>query len=268
MKPILLVLVVATCLAAGFAGAGLGVCLLGGGCEPAARDAAVSLAGPGPRAEAARAVPPAPAEPVPASGDLGASLAAVRDQLAVLEIEVASLREDLARRESTEVAAVAPAGATPDELAGLPREAIVRVLEEERQKEAQKREEERKQRELREYERLSERAAKDLGLAAADQQRLTTFLVAAGEKRDELFRGARDTGPEGVRTAFEELRVWREAELEKTFGKDLSQQLVDYQRRQRGDWGGAGGWWQGGDERGRDRGQGGSTQPSGRFGGR
>jgi hypothetical protein len=257
MKPIVLVCVVTACLLAGFAGASLWALFLGAQPVEHARDGAAAPQRT--EASADRSGAPAAHPAASAGDDVGGLLAAVQDKLAVLEIEVASLREELARRESASAEAAELVAARPEALASLPREAIVRVMEEERQKEAAKREEERKLRELEALQRVSERAAKDLGLGPADQERLTTFLVAAGEKRDELFRGARDAGPEGFRTAFEELRTWREAELEKTFGKDLAQQLTEYQRQQRGDWGGmGGGWWQGGDDRG--RGNGGDAQ--------
>ena len=266
MKPIVIVCVIASCLVAGFIGASLVVVyalqhradLARGEAVAASRSRDVAL-----RAESERAARGA----VPTSGTDSATqaeVASLREALAELEIEVASLREEFARRDvSGEL--LAATESEPEAFGSFQRDAIVKVLEEERKKEQQKREEERKQREQEAIDRMAERAAKDLGLSPADQRRLSDFMVVASAKRDETFRGGRDGGGADFRTAFDDYRTWRDGELKKTFGDQLGQQLIDYQREQRD---GFGGGFPGGGQSGGQPGQGGqNSQSGGRRGG-
>lgn len=262
MKPIVLVSVIAGSLLAGFLGAAAAVALV------VERRAEAEVAA----AEQARGEALGRAAASSEQGQpFGSSeLDPLRGAIANLQREVDELRAELARREAPAEGLTA-AGVAPlsvEALAELKRDAVVQIMEEERQRETQKREDERKAREQEMFNRLAERAAKDLGLSPADQQRLSEFMTVASTKSSEIFRTAREAGgPEGMRTAFEEFRTWRDTELKSTFGDNLGQQLIDYQREQmRGGFGGFGGGFEMGGGPGAG-GQGGGTNTQGRTSG-
>ncbi|MCY3002241.1 MAG: hypothetical protein NTV21_10600, partial [Planctomycetota bacterium] len=156
-------------------------------------------------------------------------------------------------------------------LAAINREAVVQILEEQRVAEQKKRDDERKVREKETIDRMAERAAKELGLAPADQTRYADFLTVANAKREELFGNMRGGGPgaggQDFRQVFEDYRAWSDGELKGTFGDNLGQQLSDWQRDQmRG-----GGFMGGGGDFGRGGttgGAAGGTQPGGQTRGR
>lgn len=233
MKPIQTVLVIAGAAVASFAGASVA---LMGKSEPAAHEA-TALA---PRDDASTASQAA-AQPAPFANS---ELDGLRGAVANLQREVDDLRAQLARRAAEPVETANSTGtvATAEAVAEVQRDAIVKVMEEERQREQQKRDDERKAREKETLDRMAERAAKDLGLSPADQTRYSEYLTVASAKRDEMFAGMRNgggNGPQDFRTAMEDYRTWSENELKGTFGDNLGQQLGDWQREQmRGGFGG------------------------------
>jgi hypothetical protein len=194
--------------------------------------------------EVAAAVPPgAPGALDPAADPAG--LESLRDELQVLsqrvvdlERELSMLRDERARRpaevtEEPTAGAQALAGAEFD--AGE-RAAIVRILEEERDLELQRREEERLQREEDLILARAERIATEIGLSAADQKTLTDHMLVAAVKRREILKAAReeDFDRELMRDQFIELRDWNEKTLIDSFGPDLASQIQQVERGSRG----------------------------------
>jgi len=246
MKPIAIVAVIAGSLVAGFVGATFAIGISQRGPSAAGTESSAAAQAPaqsGRPGAAQESLSPSFSDP---SDRSQTEIAALRDNVATLQRDIEDLRAMLDRREPAgrELAAVAKTGGTDEvaALADLNRDAVLKILADKEKLDQDKREADRKQREQEMFGRLAERAAKDLGLSPADQTRLTDFMTIASAKRDELFRGARDGGPDGFRTAFDDFRTWRDTELKSTFGDSLGQQLIDYQREQgRGGFDGFGG---------------------------
>lgn len=269
MKPIVIVGALVASLLAGFAGATVAVRMA---MEKRATEQA-HAAELSTNEVAARARPSESGEALTPSYSDSADIAALKQALTAMQREIDDLRAQLGRREVE--SGVARADQLPTDVsayADLQRDAVVKILEDEKKREQDKRDQERKEREQEMFNRMAERAAKDLGLSPADQQRLADFMPIASAKRDEVFRAARDSGgPEGFRAAFDEYRTWRDTELKGTFGDALGQQLIDYQSNQRGGmdggFGGFGGGFGGGPGSGGGTNQGGASQQGGRTGG-
>jgi len=167
-------------------------------------------------------------------------------QVAALRGELDGLRTDLARRETPSAAPMMVAKA--DELAAVQHDAVIKILQEQKDLEQKKRDEERKARDLQQIKDRAARAAKELGLGTADEGRLVDFMTVASAKRDEMFASTRDGNfdRDAMRKNFEDYRTWTETELKAQFGADLADQLIKLQRGGRdggwgGDFGGGGG---------------------------
>lgn len=267
MKPAQIVLVAVGATFAGFLGATAAV-TLNNNSSKASDHVELGVA----RNESASAPTQAAAEPHPYANS---ELDGLRGSLANLEREVEDLKAELARRAAPgEVAAAAAAPGSPEALAALNRDTVVQILEEQRVAEQKKRDDERKAREKETIDRMAERAAKELGLAPADQTRYADFLTVANAKREEFFGNMRGGGPgaggQDFREVFESYRNWADSELKGTFGDNLGQQLSDWQREQMrgggfmggGDFGRGGGAPTGGATGGTQ--QGGQTRGRGR----
>src|SRR5262249_37633436 len=158
-------------------------------------------------------------------------------------------------------------------LASVQHDAVVQIMQEERDKEQAKRDEERKQREQQAIADRSARIAKELGLGAADERKLTDFLTVASAKRDEVFKSVRDNGfdRDAMRKSFDDMRTWAEGELNNTFGANLGGQILQATRDSRGgnDFGGGwgGGWGGGGNPPWQGQGQGQGQSNQGNSGG-
>ena len=262
MKPILLAALLAA-LVAGFVSAAAVVVLVGRSRASAAHEAAVA------ERDVATA---AAAQAYEQSSEAASDAALSRDlaeQVAILSGEVDSLRRELASlRESQDrqaaPSAVESAPINVDQLAAVQRDAVVQILQEERDREAAKRDEERKLREQQALAERSARLAKELGLGAADERKLTEFMGVAAAKRDELFRGMRDGNfdRDAMRTNFETYRSWAETELNATFGANLGAQIMQANRDVGFGGGDRGGPpWQG--QGGSSNNQGGGGRPGG-----
>jgi hypothetical protein len=238
MKPILIAALLAA-LVAGFVGAATVLVL-------SSREQAAAVA-----TEHARATEHAAAAAIETSARVtDVSNDELRDQITVLAHEIDELRDQLdglrsgmARQETPSAVEHKPINA--EQLASVQRDAVVQIMQEERDKEAAKREEERKQREQQAIADRSARIAKELGLGAADERKLTEFLTVASAKRDEMFRGVRDGNfdRDAMRKNFDDMRTWAETELNNTFGANLGGQIMQANRDWRGDFGGG---WSGG----------------------
>jgi hypothetical protein len=244
MKPVLALSLIVAALFAGFVGATAAV-VLGVGAssqnQPAVA-AASSTQRDGANSKASDRSGAAAAESAVLSrqvDDLGVQVAALRGELE-------GLRSDIARQATPSAAPVLVAKA--DEIAAVQHDAVVKILQEQKDLEQKKRDEERKARDLQQIKDRAARAAKELGLGAADETRLVDFMTTASAKRDEMFAGTRDGNfdRETMRKNFEDYRTWTETELKAQFGADLAEQLLKMQRDGRGggwggDFGGGGG---------------------------
>ena len=222
MKPLLVVVALGSALAVG---AGI----------------ALSVGSPDgtPRSESLGAVAPGDSH-----GDVAEALDEVLARLEVLEGNVTMLSTQVAQaREAASRAPVATAAeATPQEAtelrstipldaASIERDFVLRVVEEERQRQEDERAAERRQREQERIEERAERIAAELGLAPADQTRLAKMMTDASAKRSELFTAMREEGFDGdretVRAAFTELQESYTKELNAAFGETLGAQIAE-----------------------------------------
>lgn len=196
-----------------------------------------------------------------------ASVAELNRRIDLLEGELAALRDERSRTAVASVSEKAGELVTPEAVAAIQRDAIVKVLEDQRKAEADKREAERKERQRKAADEAAARAAKELGLGAGDERRLADFYVAAASKREEMFSPMRDGAGfdrDAMRKGFEDFRVWAETEVKGAFGDGIGTQILEYQRQQR-DAFGMGGFEGpgGGGGRARRGGAGGGAAPGG-----
>jgi len=250
MKPILFL---AGALLAGAASAGLTVLL-------------VAPDGPSERAVAAGPTPVAPETPEDLEG-LRGEVAMLTRTVGELQGEVerlrsSQLREPLAAggEEAVTPESLAAAGLTPVQIEERMRD----VFAAERQREDEQREAEQAERARAMAERQAERIAAELNLSPADRTRLTEHLVAAGEKRREMFDSMRGGGfdREAMRASMEELREWNTQELYRSFSPSVAAQLEEMGNDVFGGGRGPGGFG-GGGRRGGGGGNDGGTPPGG-----
>lgn len=222
MKPIVLVL--GFVLAAG-AGA------LAGGIVAANRTGSANTAQEPLQAPAAAAV-------APASGGLTPEVQARLDALAM---EVASLERELSQWKlaeeqrtpvttaASETSAPARALLSTEEFAALHRDAILKVIDDERVAQEKQREEERKVREAQQLQNRADRVAEKLSLSEGQKNQLADFYTLERQRMEDMRAQMRDGNvpgaPDNARDAFRELREWRTNELTRLFGTDLGAQI-------------------------------------------
>jgi hypothetical protein len=217
MKPLLLLC--AGFLLVGVLAAGVTFFLASGGrVQPA-----IEAAGPAPTA--------APASSAADIEALRGEIAMLTRSLADLQSEVeglrgSSLRQPLAvESELPTPESLAAAGLTPPQIEERMRE----VFAAEREREALEEKALREERERQSAARNAARIARDLGLGSADEKLLSEHLFASGQKRRELFDGARDGGfdREAMRASMEELRTWNTDQLYRIFSPSVAAQLEE-----------------------------------------
>lgn len=178
-------------------------------------------------------------------------LEALSMEISALETQLAAVRDERAR---TPVVAAASApdrasvlAESTESFAAVHRDAILKVVADERAEQERKREEERKQREEQQLANKADRAAQKFNLNDAQKRQLTEYYVTERQKFDEMrmqFReGTAPGGPnETARDAFKEARDWRTNELTRLFGTDLGAQINEFETdRGRGGVAGGGG---------------------------
>ena len=201
----------------------------GSGEGMALQPAPISAASPGERAELA---------------DLRDEIQRLASTVRQLQMEVEGLRS-AASREPIEAARESESD-QPTPLAAVDRvqlaERVREVLDEERRREEQQAEIERIEREKQNAIRMAERIGERLGLAPSDQTLLANHLISAQTKRNDLMQQMRDSGfdREDMRSSFEQLRDWNNAELLRLFGPDVGAQISE-QTNNMGGRGGFGG---------------------------
>jgi hypothetical protein len=263
MRPILIVALVAALFVAG-----LGVMMLRS--NAAARQVEVAQADSANAAHAAANADAAMAAEEAAQARflaLESRIGELTSMVASLTSEVRTLRDSASREPA--LAATDPAASAQVSASPVQREAVLKILEEERDREAKEREAARLEREKEQAKARAARVAKELSLNAADEARLAELMVTSNVKRQELFDKVRDDGfdRDAMRTSFEELRKWQTDQLTTAFGPGLAEQIEGYERDRMGFGGGnffggaqAG---QGGGRRGRNNGGNGGNAGSG-----
>jgi hypothetical protein len=157
---------------------------------------------------------------------LAAQMSELRSEMAA--IKAGANREsvpELARTEKPE-AVEATAAVTP-----IQRDAILKVIADDRAEQKRKADEEQAQRDLQNALARADRAVQKYGLNPDQRKGLVDVLVADAAKTNELrtqmmsqgFNGDR----EAMRKAFTDLDTWRMDELNKRVGPDLAQQVHD-----------------------------------------
>jgi hypothetical protein len=149
----------------------------------------------------------------------------LNQEVADLHQEILRLKETTHRAPAAEAAPVKLVEADTTDFAATHRDAILKIIAQDREDLERKKEEERKAKDLENILARADRAAKKLGLNTTQQKALADVYVLESQKMEEMrnLRGQGD--PEAARTAFQEFRDWRMAELTKRFGADLAQQV-------------------------------------------
>jgi hypothetical protein len=181
---------------------------------------------------------PAPAPAPSQSPELEKRLQALSLEISGLQTEIAALRDTSTRAPVPNEASKAPeklalAGESPEVFAAVHRDAIMKVIADERAMQEKIREDERKARELKQHEAKAERAAQKFNLSAGQRQTLTDYYVAEQAHFEEMraeFRNGQQNGDQNTaREAFRTGREWRANELTRLFGTDLGAQINEFE---------------------------------------
>lgn len=172
------------------------------------------------------AAPIPAASPLVDNSDLTHQLTDLTNEVARLRSELASVRDGRVREPAIAKDPTKATEETPAEsLAILHKDAILRVIAEDRADQLRKEDEARKQRELEQATQRAERVGKELNLSTTEQRKLAEVFVMEREKRDEFMRNMRNgdvPDREQMRTSFQEYRDWRTNELTTRLGADLA----------------------------------------------
>ncbi|TDJ79995.1 MAG: hypothetical protein E2O39_00085 [Planctomycetota bacterium] len=177
------------------------------------------------------AAPPGPAAPASQArvDALVARIQALTDRVDELSMEITTLRTSSGRApiEAALGEEVRP-GATS--AATLPREAIVEVITEERERLAAERRLQREQRELDLLLARAEGIARELGLAPGEEKILADVLIEERRRITELLSGLKEERtPEArvaVKLALKDLASWRSQELTQRLGPVTGELVV------------------------------------------
>ena len=208
------------------------------------------------------AQPVAPGE----SAETLARIDALGREVDDLRAQVAALKAGAAREPAAAVVAEKPVEEASTSFVADHRDAILRVIEEDRQEQKRKADEEQRARELQAALARAERTAKEFGLGHDQEKSLADVYILERAKIDDLRTQMRDqTGdPAAMRQSFRELRDWRLNELTTRLGADLAQKINDTDAQAfRGAFGGGGPGGGGGGGGGRRGGNGGNGTDNG-----
>jgi hypothetical protein len=220
---------------------------------------------------------PATAQAAPAdsrSDEVLARLDGFARELDDLRTQIAVLKTGAAREPAVETAAQKPLDEPAATFAAAHRDAILKVIEDDRQEQKRKQDEEQRARDLQTALARAERTAKQFGLAGDQQKALADVYILERQKIDDLRSQRRDPSgaagdPQAVRQGFRDLRDWRLIELTNRLGADLAEKIneADAQRLGGGPGGRRGNRGQGGPggQGGSDGGTDGGNRPGGGF---
>ena len=185
----------------------------------------VTSSAPAPAVEASHAAASTAAAASFDASKLVSRIESLNQEVADLHQEVLHLKENSQR---APVAAEAPAKvaeADTTDFAAQHRDAILKIIAQEREDLQRKQDEERKARDLENILARADRAAKKLGLNSTQQKALADVYILERQKMDDMRNMRGQADPEAMRTAFQEFRDWRTSELTKRLGADLAQQV-------------------------------------------
>jgi hypothetical protein len=162
--------------------------------------------------------------------DVLARLDTLTREIDDLHAEVLALKAGAERQPAAAPAAVAVENESAAAFAAQHRDAILKVIADERAEQVRKKEEEQRQRDMESLLARADRTAKKFGLDATQQKQLADVYVLEQQKIEDMRTAMRDQGgwqgnPDGVRTAFQEMRDWRLNELTTRLGADLAQKI-------------------------------------------
>lgn len=166
------------------------------------------------------------------SDELLARMDALTREVDELHARVAALKAGAEREPAPVAVAEAPVDESATAYAAVHREAILKVIEDDRLAQQRKREEEQRARDLQAMLARAERTAKRYGLTVDQQKSLADVYLLERTKMEDFRTQMREQGgmggdPEQMRTSFQELRDWRLLELSTRLGPDLAQQIND-----------------------------------------
>jgi len=166
------------------------------------------------------------------SDEVLARMDALAREVDDLRAQVAALEAGAEREPAAAAVAESPVDESATTYAAVHREAILKVIEDDRQAQQKKREEEQRARDLQQTLARAERTAKKFGLTPDQQKSLADVYILERAKMEDFRSQFRDQGgmgadPEQWRTSFQELRDWRLGELTTRLGPDLGQQIND-----------------------------------------
>jgi hypothetical protein len=221
MKSILIVAVVLLVLLT----AGLAFALFDGKSAPSAEEAG--------QTPASSAAAPAAGASAHHEDETLARLDALSAQMTEIKSEMAALKASASResvpeqaREAKPEAVEAAAAMTP-----VQRDAILKVIADDRAEQKRKADEEQAQRDLQNALARADRAAQKYGLNVDQRKGLVDVFVADAQKSTDLRNQMMNQGfngdREAMRKAFTDLDTWRMDELTKRMGPDLAQQVHD-----------------------------------------
>lgn len=266
MKPIVAVLGLFAAVAAG----AVGGIVAAPSAAPAPTDGALAAA-----PKSAPASVAAAHETIDTS-DVGRQLAELSNEVARLRAELSAVREGRVRETAAPEQVASKEDLPEESFAILHRDAILRVIADERADLQRKEEEARKQRELEQSQQRAERVAKDLGMSTTETRKLAEVYALERDKRDEFMKTMRSgdmPDREQMRQTFTEFRDWRTSALTNALGPDLAAKVNEYDGDRGfggrfGDFGGpGGGGGNGGGNANRPNGNGGNGNRNGRRNG-
>jgi hypothetical protein len=188
---------------------------------------------PAPASSAISAPASAPTESGRANDETLARLDALAREITDLREEVAALKAS-AQREAVPAATLdakpesveTSAAVTP-----VQRDAILKVIADDRAEQKRKQDEEQAQRDLQNALARADKAALKYGLTVDQKKGLVDVFVADAQKSSDLRNQMMNQGfngdREAMRKAFTDLDTWRMDELSKRMGPDLAQQVHD-----------------------------------------
>lgn len=217
MKPLVVILGIFVAAAAGAAGGMLAA--------PSAAPAPLTTElGTAPSVAAASSAATAPVR-VESAG-LAEQVHQLSSEVARLQSDLAAIREGRVREPAVSAPKVdAAESIADDEFAAMHRNAILRVIDEDRALQAKKAEDERRAKDAENALARAERNGRELGLTTTQTRSLADFYVLEADKRNEFFKDFRNgnmpnVDREQARTAFAEYRDWRTTELTTRIGAD------------------------------------------------
>ena len=176
---------------------------------------------------------PAPAESTRANEETLARLDALSREITDLRAEFAALKAGAEREPvPSTIAAEKPESIeTPAGVSPVQRDAILKVIADDRAEQKRKQDEEQAQRDLQNALARADKAALKYGLTVDQKKGLVDVFVADAQKATDLRNQMMNQGfngdREAMRKAFTDLDTWRMDELTKRMGPDLAQQVHD-----------------------------------------